>query len=177
MLQGFKSRDLGNQVIRNCQLMILLSKKWWQSNSFMQGVMCIGTPSCMNIVVVPHHLAWRARITDCSNNEVSCSPVIVHLTLPIAWNKWTAAISVTTESSACNNLQLDLLDHPTWILPFIGCEGCLKPMVYDDPITSLTNLKESVEHHLGNIPHFCLQQSNMRLYAKGLPGLIFQARA
>ena len=34
--------------------------------------------------------------------------------------------------------------------------GYLKPMVYLDPITSLSDLKESIEYHMLNIPKFTL---------------------
>ena len=127
MSQRFKSRDLGNQVVGNCRMMILSSKKWGLSSWFTQRAMCGGTVSCINIVVVSHRLVWRARITDCSNNEACCSLVTVHVTSPVEWNKCTAAFSVTTDLSACKFLQLDLLHPPTWILPIIYCEDISSP--------------------------------------------------
>ena len=127
MLQGFESRDLGGQTVSNCRLMILSSKKWQRSNWFTPRAMYKGAPSCINIVVVSHSLAWRARITDCSNNEAYLSPVTVYVTLPVVWSKISADISVTTESSAYNFLQPDLLDPLIWNLPAIRCEDISSP--------------------------------------------------
>ena len=121
MSQRFKLRDLGDQDVGNCLLMILSLNKWWWSRWFTQWAMCGEAASCINIVVVSHGHIWRTRIMDCSNNEVYRSQVKLHVTLPVAC-KCTATISVTTESSACNFLQLDLQDSPTLILPVIGCE-------------------------------------------------------
>ena len=76
---------------------------------------------------VSYRLAWTPGIIDSFNNEVLRWPVTVHLTLPILWNKCTATISVTIESSACNFLQLDLLDPLTCILAAIGFEDTRRP--------------------------------------------------
>ena len=63
---------------------------------------------------------------------------------------------MTTESSACNFLQLNFLDPQTWILGAIGCKDNLKAMIYRDSITSLSDLKEGIESHVHNIPQFML---------------------
>ena len=120
--QGFKSGDLGSQAVGNCRLIILLSPKWWWSSCFMQRAICGGAPSCIKNVVLLHCLALRTRITDSFNNEAYRWLVMVHLSLLIVWNKCTTAISVTTESSACNFLQFDLLGLPICILAAIACK-------------------------------------------------------
>ena len=150
-LHRFKSGDLRAQVIGNCWLIILSSSKWRWISCFTQRAMCGGAPSCIKTVVLPYRLAWTAGIMDSSNNVAYRWPVRVHLTLPVVWKKFTAVISVTTESSASNFRQLDLLGPPTCILAAIGY---LKAMVYRDPITSLSDLKESIERRVLNIPQF-----------------------
>ena len=119
--QGFKSKDLGGLAVGNCRLMILMSRKWRQSSCFKQRAMCGGASSCINTIVVSHHLAWRARITDSFNKEEYRWLVMVYLSLPVVWNKCAAAISLTTKSSAGNFLQLGLLNPSTWILATFGC--------------------------------------------------------
>ena len=121
-------------------------------------MMCGGAPSCINTVVVSHHLAWRAEIMDCYNNEAYHWPVMVHVTLPVVWNECTAAISVISESPAYNFLQLDLLDPMTYILAAIDWEDA--SIAWSTVIiTSLSDLKENVERHVCKIPQFMLLSS------------------
>ena len=95
--------------------------------------MCGGASTCINTVVASHHLAWRAGIMDCCNNETYRWPVMVHVMLPVAWNKCIAAISVMTESSSCNLLDLDFLDPLTYIFAAICCEDISRPRSTEIP--------------------------------------------
>ena len=141
--QGFTSGDLEGQAEGNFWLIILSALKWRRSKCFTQRAMCGGETSCINIVVVSHRLAWRVRIMDCCNNEAFRWLEKVHITLSVVWNECTAAISVTTESPACNFLQLDLLDPPTCIPAAIGYEATTRPWSIVIPSHLYPNLKET----------------------------------
>ena len=141
-------------------------EKWLQSCWLKQWAMCGGAPYCINIVVLSHHLAWKARIMDYFDNEVYSSSLMVHVTLLVVWNKCTADISVTTESSPCIFLHPDLLDAPTWILPAIGCEDISSSWSIMIPSHLYPTLKKALNFMRVTLPSSCcLRQSNMRFYA------------
>ena len=125
--QIIKSDYLGNQAVKNWRLIILSSPKWWHSSCFTQRAICGGASFCIKTVILLHCLALRIGITDFFNNEMHRWAVTLHLTYLIVWNKYTTAISVTTESSVSNFLPLDLLDLSTCILATIGSEDTSRP--------------------------------------------------
>ena len=123
-----------------------------------------GAASCINIVVASRRLAWRARITDCSNNEAyhslwrCMSYCLLRKTSappPFRWrqnHQPKISNSLTYQVPRFESLQ-------RWL------RRCLKPMVYHDYITSPSDRKKSVERHVRYIPQLCcLQQSNTSFY-------------
>ena len=141
--QVFKSGDVGSQAVKKCWLIILSSPKWRRSSCFTQQAICGGGPSCIKTVVLSIRLALRFGITDFFNNETHRWLAMVRVTLPVVWNKCITAISVTTESSACNFLQLDLQDPPSCIIADVGCIDASKPCTTVIPSQFYPTLKKA----------------------------------
>ena len=70
-------------------------------------------------VVLSHRLAWRAEITDYSNNEEYRWPVTVHVTLSVVWNKCTIAISVFSVLSDNGPLKSNTAFPAILLIPLI----------------------------------------------------------
>ena len=88
-----------------------------------------------------------------------CRMVLRHIS-HLVRNNFSTAILVTKELSG-NFPQLDLLDLQTIILPTIGCENILN----QDTITTVFNLKQSVDRHVRDIPQFMLPTTIEHEYA------------
>ncbi|GFT16730.1 hypothetical protein TNCV_1333461 [Trichonephila clavipes] len=95
---------------------------------------------------------WREVIWDPPSDRSRCSSP--NLTHPSCIRRCSAAISVTTESSAGIFLQHVLLDPDLnlcdfWLWRYLS-------IVYRDPIPSTSNLKEGTELLVRNIPQLML---------------------
>ena len=77
----------------------------------------------------------------CDTTTVLFKMVLLH-TSPVVWNNCSVAISVMTESSARNFLQLGLLNPPTWILATFDCGNTLRPWSTVIPLHLYSTLKK-----------------------------------
>ena len=152
--QGFKSGDLGGQVVGICCLIILSSLEWRWSSCFTQRPICGGAPSWINAVVLSYRLYLRAEITDYFSNEAYRWLVTVHFTLSVVWNECTANIIHTRITS---------LQFPTARPPrspdLYPCGYWLRiPQDHGLPWSHhiFIRQKENVERHVCIIPQFML---------------------
>ena len=87
---------------------------------------------------------WVKKNNDFEKKKKNThSWVTVHVIFSVWLNKFTVAISVTTESSAWNFLEHDFLDPPISILPATACENISSQLLVMIPSNLYSSVKKA----------------------------------